>query len=44
MRHGIRAPHTTYPLDPKANDPTRFPNGKSQLTDVSKLYFIYYSP
>lgn len=34
MRHGIRAPYTTYPLDPNANDTSRFPNGKSQLTDA----------
>ena len=34
MRHGIRAPWTTYPLDPFANDTNRWPNGGSQLTDV----------
>ncbi|CAG2121839.1 unnamed protein product, partial [Medioppia subpectinata] len=35
MRHGIRAPWTTYPLDPfAANNSQRFPNGGSQLTDA----------
>lgn len=34
MRHGIRAPWTSYPLDPHGNDTTRYPNGGSQLTDA----------
>ncbi|XP_054157467.1 prostatic acid phosphatase-like [Oppia nitens] len=51
MRHGIRAPWTTYPLDPFANETNRFPNGGSQLTDaginqaynMGKYYKILYN-
>ena len=32
MRHGVRAPWTSYPKDPNANNTNRWPNGRSQLT------------
>lgn len=32
MRHGVRAPWTTYPKDPHINQTNRWPNGRSQLT------------
>lgn len=32
MRHGVRAPWTTYPKDPNVNNTNRWPNGRSQLT------------
>jgi hypothetical protein len=34
LRHGVRAPLKTYPLDPHINDTNRYPKGMSQLTDV----------
>ena len=33
MRHGVRAPWTTYPKDPYVNNTSRWPNGRSQLTN-----------
>jgi hypothetical protein len=36
VRHGVRAPHKSYPLDPYINDTNqRYPNGLSQLTCVN---------
>lgn len=32
MRHGVRAPWSTYPLDPHKDDTSRWPLGRSQLT------------
>lgn len=32
MRHGVRAPWTSYPKDPNVNNTNRWPNGRSQLT------------
>lgn len=32
MRHGVRAPWSTYPNDVNASDPHRYPLGRSQLT------------
>lgn len=36
MRHGARAPVSTYPKDPYINE-TFHPNGWGQLTNVSAL-------
>lgn len=32
MRHGVRAPWTSYPKDPSINATNKWPNGRSQLT------------